>query len=643
MSKALRLPEHRRPQDVTPTAYTIDVNSHKGNDTPKRSSPARNVADLSSPSSSIALEVESERRHLAERLARLGKGLPDATTPPQSVRSIEVRDQKQYPPETYSTPPPPTRQYSASVEEYAVQRNWGASKKRRSHSTPPSLRTDEESSSFLQKEHYVRGFGSPSRQHLTTSLSQTDLFALNETGAEECKARYEVGAQVKARWRCGPIYYRGKIAAISRDGTRFTVAFDDGSVECDVLEANVRPIPADARSRSRAEIRVEIFDFYRRHNPSKLAQIDNLLDRCGPGNEEALLEAIQRKYAGQIPAGSAANRRESTATVASVPATFVCAADAATSAARLAALAAGRAAARAEIYAIYAAKRPAKVRDVDKLVERAGGSERELLAAIKCKYFPPYKTRVVADFSCRAHVVREIVRSEDEFALRLRTLDERIAQPLRRAVQRHMAHGTSSLSASPRASSKLSAELDLQRSLTNPEQRFVSDVLKLVAECESLSRLSEKLRSDLANELGLSRVPSSSKQVAAAFYMSLRLKRGENRSQCASAPEDGAARVGAVFRRFGPFFKMFGAYARRFHETVQARAFLSGLAFFEDDDLDVSGALSAPVERLRDYERLLSDLVRLTPPGHADAYDAQLAVDMVDDALRHVDQTLQGK
>ncbi|KAJ8612883.1 hypothetical protein CTAYLR_002087 [Chrysophaeum taylorii] len=473
----------------------------------------------------LASEVESERRRVAERVARLGRRQDD-----------EERME-------------------------AAETSWfrfGPSRKiRRSVSTPPVMAKERE------------------------RLLCYDLFALEE--AEE-EFGYEVGAAVEARWQSGPIYYRGKIAATSRDGSTFTVAYDDGSVESEVGLANVRPLAAGARSRSREEIRREMRKFYERHNPAKLPHVDALLDRCGAGNEEALLEAIERKYENQ-PVMTP---------IASV----------AIEVAHQAVLAASKAAARAEIFAIYAAKKPAKIREVDALLSRSGGSEAELLAAVKCKYLPPSKTRVSKAFLTRANVVREIARSEDEFALRLRTLDERIAQPLRRKTD------------TPRVA---------------PEQRFfVQDVLKLVAECEGLSQLSQKLRADLDAQLPRPRRLLSTGAVDRGHRLSLD-DDSDLLYEC---------RAGYVFRRFGPFFKMFAAYARRFQETVQARAFLSSL--LDDDDLDVSGALSAPVERLRDYARLLGELVRLTPADHVDAKDAELAVDAVQDALRHVDQTLQG-
>lgn len=525
----------------------------------------------------LAVEVESERRRLAERLKRLGskpssRGLEASGSPPSSRKptSRSGRTEVVGSSSARSSERPRSRSLQDQIVAEGSHRSWKGPKRHRSQSTPAVV-DDRESS--------------PAGGRMTQSLSQSDLFALNDEASSSGQQHYEVGTAVEARWRSGPIYYRGKIAAARGDGKRFAVAFDDGSVECDVPAGNVRPFAVDAPQRSRAEIRDEMLKFYAEHNPSKLARVDELLDRCGAGNEEALLEAIECKYAGlhkNAVHHKSARRLRGTG--------YARAADAAVEAAFCATAAASRASARAEIYAIYADKRPTKVRAVDQLVARAGGSEHDLLAAIRCKYFPPSKTRPKGEFVDRRQVVREIARSEDEFALRLRTLDERIARPLRERPPD-----------GPPDAHRLAA-------------RCASDVLKLVAECEGLSQLSEKLRADLALEL-----------------------EEEDRG---GAPH--RARVGLVFRRFGPFFKMFAAYARRFHETVQARAFLSGLGFFDDDDLDVSGALSAPVERVRDYQTLLAELVRLTPDDHADADDAKLAVAVVEQAVRHVDQTLQG-
>lgn len=460
------------------------------------------VVEIPHSSDPLASEVEEERRRLAERLARLrgryeGKG-------EKKKKVKEVSDPLVDPP------------------------------KRRSHSTPPPS---------VDKDRQLGGD------------PQLDLFALDESPRT---LKYEVGAAVEARWQAGSIFYRGKIAATS-DGNRFTVAYDDGTIERDVVVSHVRPLAADAQSRSRSEIRDEICKFYRTHNPAKLESVDTLLDRCGVGNEEALLQAIQKKY----------TSRPMPPFIAQVTSNAI---DVALRAKR----AAEAAAATAGIHAIYAAKKPDKLREVDQLIRRAGGPQ-DLLAAVKCAYYPPSKTRVTSAFASRGRVVEELVRSEDEFALRLRTLDERIAQPLRNAGP--------------------SRKVD---------RGFVDTVLKLVAECEGLSQLSDKLRADL---------------------------------HAALSGDLDTCRVGVIFKRFGPFFKMFAAYARRFQDSVQARAYLS--RFFEDE-LDVSGALSAPVERLRDYERLLDELVRLTSPAHPDAGDADAALSMVRDALRHVDQTLQG-
>lgn len=359
----------------------------------------------------------------------------------------------------------------------------------------------------------------------------------------------EVGDCVEALWRGDEIYYRGKVAALGIEDV--TVAFDDGSVDC-IRSSHVRKLASDAPRRSRKEIRDDICRLYRDHNPTKLSVVDQLLDRCGCGNEEALLSAIERKYAAPSDPGRAALE-----------------------AAESAAKEASRFAARAEVFFIYASKRPERIN-----FHIPVGSERELLVALRCKYSTTTFAQKKKQMTSRADVVREIVRSEEEFYYGLRSLEERISAPLRRL---------------------------------NHHQSSVEAVLKLASECDGgICRLSEKLRSDLNVEINHCR---------------------ENLDN---------ARVGAVFRRFGPFFKMFASYARRFHDTVHARAILSG--YCEDDDdycgLDVSGTLAAPVDRLRSYEALLADLSRHTPSDHQDRSDAEEALTLVREALKHVNQTL---
>lgn len=385
------------------------------------------------------------------------------------------------------------------------------------------------------------------------SLSGLDIACKGDAsdGYAEEAFKHEVGDTVESRWMKGVIYYRSTVAAISRDGTRFTVAYRDGSVERDVPNAMTRRVEEVSSMRSRDESS---------SLPGKAPHVE--LKTCGRGNEEALLEAVKNEY---VEAASLPARR-------TLPGARFAAADEAFNAARQASVIASKSAARAEICSMYAAKCPGKVSDVDRVVHSAGGSEHDVVAPIRCEHLIASNSRLV--FGSRATVVREIARSEDEFALKLRTLEERISVPLRR------------------------------REWTTSNRHFADDVLKLVAECDGIARLSEKLRADFAAETRRS------------F-------------------ED--ARIGAAFRRFGPFLKMFAAYARRFHQTSEARRFMA--QFF---DVDISFDLFAPIERIRDYEELLGELIRLTDEDHPDATDSKVAVGVVREALSHVDKTLDG-
>ena len=123
---------------------------------------------------------------------------------------------------------------------------------------------------------------------LVSASSSVQLVGEDGDGADV----YEVGDAVEARWK-ETMYYPGKIAA--RHDDFYTINYDDGTVEENVggwLIRRQRRVPR----RSRDAIRREITAFYERYNPAKLEHIDKLLEKGGRGNEEALFEAIQRKY-----------------------------------------------------------------------------------------------------------------------------------------------------------------------------------------------------------------------------------------------------------------------------------------------------------------------------------------------------------
>ena len=133
----------------------------------------------------------------------------------------------------------------------------------------------------------------------------------------------------------------------------------------------------------------------------------------------------------------------------------------------------------------------------------------------------------------------------------------------------------------------------------------------------------------------------------------------------ADAADVGDAPLGALFRRYGPFLKMFATYAQRFVETYDARAALEACVAgaapagaSEEDaavlaavalDARVAGVdgaavayhLAAPVQRVTEYDKLLKELVESTPGDHADLPDARLAHAAVHVAIEHVDATLR--
>ena len=127
----------------------------------------------------------------------------------------------------------------------------------------------------------------------------------------------------------------------------------------------------------------------------------------------------------------------------------------------------------------------------------------------------------------------------------------------------------------------------------------------------------------------------------------------------------GRARVGTVFAKYGPFLKMFATYAQRFVESHAARSALeracadatSPLLAADDDGAllacvaakarhvgvvaDVAEHLAAPVSRVTAYERLLRELLGLTPDAHGDRAGCAAADAAVRAAIDHVDATLE--
>ena len=109
--------------------------------------------------------------------------------------------------------------------------------------------------------------------------------------------------------------------------------------------------------------------FYERHNPAKLETVDVLLDRCGAGNEEALLTAIEAKYTKAAEAAAAGAAEGAAAGEAGggprEPTT------------------------RDQIEAIYRKHNPSKLPEVERLLAKCAGSEDALLTAIRRKYEGP--------------------------------------------------------------------------------------------------------------------------------------------------------------------------------------------------------------------------------------------------------------
>ena len=55
---------------------------------------------------------------------------------------------------------------------------------------------------------------------------------------------FRAGDRVSARWRGGRRWYAGSVTAVSADGTRYEVAYDDGDVENGVraISCRIRPL-----------------------------------------------------------------------------------------------------------------------------------------------------------------------------------------------------------------------------------------------------------------------------------------------------------------------------------------------------------------------------------------------------------------
>lgn len=420
------------------------------------------------------------------------------------------------------------------------------------------------------------------RWHGSRSLPAATPVVIGSPTVPETPAALEVGASIEGRWKRGPLWYRGRIAAAA-SGKRFTVHYEDGSVEAGVRPEDLRAFDAAGGSprRPRAEVRADIVAFYGTHNRAKVAEVDALLDRCGAGNEEALLDAIRRKYAA-APVPEAAGL----------------------SPARLKAI-------RLEIDTLYARENPAKLETVDGLLRKCVGSEEALLAAIKRKYArDPASDDDDGDdggVRDRGRVARDLAASERRFERALEVTEACYAAPLRR----HFAE----TGARPAGTAKT--------------------LLELFAAADAIRGFARMLRADL----------------------DLAIKE-------AAAPGD--AEIGAVFAKYGPFLKMFTAYARRFVESYDARSALgracadaaaSPLAAADEEAAllacvavnarcrgvveDVAGYLAAPVSRVTSYERLLRELLDLTPLGHADRAGCERADAAVRAAIDHVDATLQ--
>ena len=52
--------------------------------------------------------------------------------------------------------------------------------------------------------------------------------------------------------------------------------------------------------KTRAEVRAQLVAFYEVANPSKVALVDEYLDRAGTGNEELLLATVRRKCRSRV-------------------------------------------------------------------------------------------------------------------------------------------------------------------------------------------------------------------------------------------------------------------------------------------------------------------------------------------------------
>jgi len=573
--------------------------------------------------SDIQSEVEAERERLARRLARLRQrrelGQDAAVSPTTSPRGKENEgpsapnslpgsplDATIQRKNLIESPPLPSSRYSSPGDQVdgvaTLERKQllleEHEKMNQTMNDPPPL--PEISVTSAEEKEATRV--------MRSSISQTELFSL-----ASYTTLFEIGAVVEARWHGGPIFYRGKIAATN--GHRFVVAFDDGTVERAVRPEHMRrPQYIDRTPRTREEIRQEILAFYEKYNPSKLGHVDALLDRC-PGNEEALLEAIKDKYQG-IEATDADICAKEAENQFSVARKHRRVAQAALSAAKYSYASARNTAAVAELYAIYARKKPHKVPEIKAMCRRAGGPH-ELLAIVRAKYLPrPSRHQNWREvFQSRAQVIAALLEANNDLALRLKTLDARIGKPL--------------------------ALAKTSRSLHPLEANFIDDVLKLVAECDGLGRLADELADELRKKIDETRIISDSPDRPLSSTASCISSEDDD---AADAHRMAAAAVGQVFAKFGPFFKMFAAYARRFQATVQARAYLAGTlagVFTEDDDLDVSGTLAAPVDHVRELDRLLGHLVELTPSEHFDCIDTRAAWQAIQDALSHVDQTLQ--
>ncbi|KAJ1460131.1 hypothetical protein M885DRAFT_612771 [Pelagophyceae sp. CCMP2097] len=444
--------------------------------------------------------------------------------------------------------------------------------------------------------------------------------------AEDVRSLFEVGEAVEARWRRGEIWYRGKVAGVSSRDGECTVAYDDGTVESVPASLLRRDARRDAPSRGRDAVRADIVRWYAAHNPTKLPTVDVLLQRCGEGNEEALLDAIRKKYED----------------------------------------AAGRArAVKAEVEALYTRHNPAKLAGVDALLARCAGSEAALLDAIRRKYEgdsynvdvsdegdsdgdsdgedSPSLDRAVevqqtpeaaAALRCeRVAAIREILASEEAFFAVLTVVDARYAAALRSCA----------------AASSVAL-----------------DLVALVNACDTLRALSASLRGDLAEEV----------------------KRGAAAAGPAGDDLDGVC-LGRVFARYGPFLKMFATYAQRFAETRASRVALRDallLTALSDDAAaaskkvglaakggarDVARAivaldrapprgqrsgdgaapeplhdrvethLAAPLHRVTKYERSLRRIADATPADHADQPSLATAIAQSCAAMEHIRATLQ--